>query len=460
MVASGNSILYVWDYNDISGTTINPVVTEKTTYTVTGIDNRGCSNKQSFTVTPIAAPSLAVLGKTQICLGESVTLVGQGASSYEWVMGNQTVSNSAVYTVKPEHDIALFLSGTTQVCKSDTQINVQVILPPNVVVYGDKEVCPNEAFVITAQGATSYRWSTGDITSSISYAPISSSTYYVTGYDDFGCQTTVEYPVRVKDVPKLDIDISNKMGCLGTPDEVSVSVSGGVFYTWSSIPSLPELGDGAHEDSLLLLIDEPTTLTVVGKGENGCEASTSVTVDMLPRQPFLFDVNPHLIDANNPTVLFKGNSPINAEWAWTPAIGLNEIKGNDLKYQYDTESIGDSVVVTVHAIDANGCEYTGYDTVYVWKTFWAPTAFTPNKDGKNETFKFYGGNFIDEFEFILYDRLGQVVFEGHSIDDEWDGKYKGKECQAGVYGWVVSYKGVYAGAERSGEQRGYVTILK
>ena len=460
LVASGNSILYVWDYNGVSGSTISPIVTEKTTYTVTGTDNRGCTSKASFTVTPINAPKLAVLGRTEVCLGETVTLVGQGASSYEWVLGNQTVSNSAVYTVTPQHDIALFLSGATQVCKSDTQVNVHVILPPNVVVYGDKEVCPNEAFVLTAQGASSYRWSTGDITSSITYAPISSSTYFVTGYDEFGCSTTVEYPVDVKPVPMLDIDISNKMGCLGTPDEVKVSVKGGVFYTWTSIPSLPELGEGSHEDSLTLLIDEPTKLTVVGKGENGCEASTSVSVDMLPRQPFLFEVNPHLIDANNPTVLFKGTSPLNADWSWTPAIGLNEIRGNDLRYEYDTESIGDSVVVTIRATDTNGCEYVGYDTVFVWRTFWAPTAFTPNNDGKNETFKFYGGNFIDEFEFVLYDRLGQIVYEGHSFDDEWDGTYKGKPCPTGVYGWYVKYKGECAGAIRDGEHRGYVTILK
>lgn len=114
----------------------------------------------------------------------------------------------------------------------------------------------------------------------------------------------------------------------------------------------------------------------------------------------------------------------------------------------------------VRSVDPNGCEYHGEAVVYVWKDVWAPTAFTANNDEKNETFRFYGGKYIEEFSFIIYNRLGQIVFRGNSIDDEWDGTYEGMPCPIGVYGWVVQYKSDYKGIKKEGEKKGFVSILK
>ena len=65
-----------------------------------------------------------------------------------------------------------------------------------------------------------------------------------------------------------------------------------------------------------------------------------------------------------------------------------------------------------------------------------------------------------EFDFYIYNRLGEIVYEGRSIDDEWDGKYNGKLCPWGVYGWVANYKAVIDGLERIGELKGQVSIVK
>jgi gliding motility-associated-like protein len=37
----------------------------------------------------------------------------------------------------------------------------------------------------------------------------------------------------------------------------------------------------------------------------------------------------------------------------------------------------------------------------------------------------------------IYDRRGVVIFESNSINDPWDGRYKGNIVPIGVYVWVI-----------------------
>ena len=98
--------------------------------------------------------------------------------------------------------------------------------------------------------------------------------------------------------------------------------------------------------------------------------------------------------------------------------------------------------------------------MHTWRQFWAPTGFTPDGDGTNDMFHFYGGRYIEEFNFIIYDRLGEVVFVGTSIDDEWDGTFNGNPCPWGVYGWVANYRCTADGMNKEGTVRGIVSIVR
>ena len=65
-----------------------------------------------------------------------------------------------------------------------------------------------------------------------------------------------------------------------------------------------------------------------------------------------------------------------------------------------------------------------------------PSAFTPNKDGKNETFKILGDNSFSWFSLKIFNRYGQIVFETTKPEKGWDGTYKGKDSDNGVYVWL------------------------
>lgn len=65
-------------------------------------------------------------------------------------------------------------------------------------------------------------------------------------------------------------------------------------------------------------------------------------------------------------------------------------------------------------------------------------AFSPNDDGKNETFipKLKKGTFI---EFKVYSRWGNLIFETQSPTQSWDGKEQNKACPIGVYYWTLLF---------------------
>jgi gliding motility-associated-like protein len=63
-----------------------------------------------------------------------------------------------------------------------------------------------------------------------------------------------------------------------------------------------------------------------------------------------------------------------------------------------------------------------------------PTAFSPNNDGRNDVFHVMGDE-IEAIELHISNRWGQAVF--HSVNNsntvDWDGKFKGGDCDQGVY---------------------------
>lgn len=455
LVADGECVLYTWDNGDV-GQNIYPIIVEPTDFVVTGTDKYNCSNKASFRVTPVLPPSLSFLGDTAVCLGNSVDLVGQGAVNYVW---DDTVSGSE-YVFTATANTYVKLRGEAHNCSAEKIITINVLTPPNILISGDTAVCPGDQFKITAQGAPRFKWSTGDTTASISYAPQVPTTYYATGENAYGCTTTKSFTVGVRPLPKVSIQLLSYRGCPGSKDTAVVKANGAAYYEWSSEPSLSEVEKNVNSDKLAVLLDDTTTLYLYGRDLYGCEKETEMKLSPLPRQTISFHIEPKWIEHSNPSISMKGVSPSFAKWYWNPGDGSDEQEGRLFHYRYHIDDLSDSVMVTARAIDTVGCVYTGTEYLYVWKDFWAPTGFTPNNDEKNETFHFYGGQYITDFNYYIFNRQGDIVFEGNSFDAEWDGTFKGKDCPWGVYGWVAKYSSNVKGTDFSGERKGFVTIVR
>lgn len=69
------------------------------------------------------------------------------------------------------------------------------------------------------------------------------------------------------------------------------------------------------------------------------------------------------------------------------------------------------------------------DVIYV------PNIFSPNGDGQND-FLFVRGTF-KSLHFSVYDRWGEIVFETTDANMGWDGKFKGKPMNPGVFAYYA-----------------------
>jgi gliding motility-associated-like protein len=119
--------------------------------------------------------------------------------------------------------------------------------------------------------------------------------------------------------------------------------------------------------------------------------------------------------------------------------------GGYTNYSWSTGS-GDSIInvetggtYIVRVEDQNCCFNS--DTVYVMLfNFYAPSAFTPNGDGKNDVFRLVGPYRNVKLNLYIYNRWGELVFTSDNVDEAWDGSVGGKPCPVETYVWIANIK--------------------
>jgi len=428
--------------------------------------------RAEFTVDAISIPELAFSGDTVVCLGEEVSLLADGARDYIWkdVDGN-VLYKGALYKFVPEVATKLILEGYMSNCKAEREIPIMVNAVPNLEVDMPEFICRGSVGELRASagaGAT-FLWSTGETEKNIEVTPLKSTAYTVTATNEYGCDSSKTEVVLVVEPPKVLMGTSKDMVCPDQADSVYFSATGAVSYEWSSVPAVADI-DIYNSDKqnfrAVLNEGEDVAVTVVGTDEKGCETKVTKIIAQRELEPMQFIINPNCIDATNPEVRFSGKVPDHedAVWTWTPGEGLDPVtiskdKNGSMVYRYDLP-LKDSFEVKVHSVDEHGCIQEGSGWVYKWRDFWAAEAFTPDGDGLNDEFYFHGGDFIEEFSYIIYNRMGEIIYEGKSIEDKWDGNYKGEPCPTGVYGWTAKYGNNSATLSKKGERKGMVTIVR
>jgi gliding motility-associated-like protein len=111
----------------------------------------------------------------------------------------------------------------------------------------------------------------------------------------------------------------------------------------------------------------------------------------------------------------------------------------------------------VTSIDSFGCREQDTLIVNVEDiiTLYVPNAFTP-VDGRNPLFKASGIG-VDHFDFYIFNRQGEKIFESHDLETGWDGTFKGDAVQQGVYVWLAK---ALSSTGKVIERTGSVTVVK
>jgi gliding motility-associated-like protein len=97
--------------------------------------------------------------------------------------------------------------------------------------------------------------------------------------------------------------------------------------------------------------------------------------------------------------------------------------------------------------------------VYPETLIYAPNSFTPDGDEFNQTWQVYmtGIDFYD-FELLIYNRWGELIWESNNIEIGWDGTYKNQICPTGIYLWTIKAKNMINDSKVT--YKGHLTLLK
>ncbi len=117
-----------------------------------------------------------------------------------------------------------------------------------------------------------------------------------------------------------------------------------------------------------------------------------------------------------------------------------------------------TTVYTLLVTDAAGCSAS--DTVravVMPDLLLLPTAFSPNGDGVNDLFRPANKN-LRKFNMQIYNRWGELVFETDNPKEGWDGVFKDREQQLGVFVWKVDYQ--TTNMKKNRYESGNVTLIR
>ncbi len=79
-----------------------------------------------------------------------------------------------------------------------------------------------------------------------------------------------------------------------------------------------------------------------------------------------------------------------------------------------------------------------YENENCCKVF-VPDAFTPNGDTNNDNFQAYSSCSLLNYEMVIFDRWGTVLFRSTDQNQSWDGSYNGKTLSPSVLVWRITY---------------------
>jgi len=246
---------YSWNPGNLSGNEIEVTLEEATIFDIYGTNEFGCESTIQFEAVPVPAMEveLSVLSNST-CEDpdsgsiEAILSGGLGPFNFEWSpSGTVTSLNSQL------------AAGTYFVTITDSRGCILVSEPveiiqtglPLVLISGPDVICSGETITLSASGADTYEWSTGEDGTSIEVSPSENTTYSVVG-NNGSCENSDSISIEISEPSGWSINEEYLIE-LGQSIQLDGNLAG--TYTWS--PS-----DGLSCINCANPIASPTTTTL------------------------------------------------------------------------------------------------------------------------------------------------------------------------------------------------------
>ncbi len=445
--ASGGIGPYIFDWTPNIGAgpgpfTVSPTIT--TTYTVEVIDAAGASATASITVTVNTLTVSVNLGPdTDLCNGTVVlNATSAGATAYSWNTGQSTPS----ITVANPGTFSVTVSGP---CNTATdQITVGVCIPPLIVSLGDDIVaCSGQPFTIqaTASGGTppyTYSWSPsitngpGPYTQTVN----ANTTYIVTVTDANGTIAADQLNVSIG-ASEVTVNLGpDRELCLGINNELDAFGPNIISYLWSN---------GAASESIAPTVGGLFWVTVTG----ACNTDTdSIEVAIVPSGLPEFAREVQICEGNE--VLIGIVLPDSYLVVW-----FNGEIGSQI-------TVDESGLYTANVVNTCGASTFSVEveTINCACDIFVPNAFTPDdNNGINDLFGPVSECDFSEYDFVIFNRWGQLVFRTNNPNKKWNGA----STDEAFWGQNMAYVWFLKARQRPGllvtgpiELNGMVTVIR
>jgi gliding motility-associated-like protein len=202
------------------------------------------------------------------------------------------------------------------------------------------------------------------------------------------------------------------------------TIAGGITYSW--LPTIGVANPNAASTSVKPLVTTEYTVTVSNGGLCPKKGTVKIIVNPLP---IVYAGRDTTINSDEAYVLHGSSNAAN--------YGFLNPSGSVLNCNFcSTVEVAPKITTCYILKGENNHQCVAYDEVCINVTndygLYIPNAFSPNGDQDNEQFMPVGYG-IKSFKLSIFDRWGVEIFKSQDTTIGWDGKYKGKICEQGVY---------------------------
>lgn len=301
-------------------------------------------------------------------------------------------------------------------------------------------ICPgtDELTLQAPAGFAGYQWYTGNFSQRLDTGnlytikrPVIGDSFAVVllPYAYLGCQDTVYAKVRAVAEP-IELHVKDSIrGCSNqnidlTRAEVTAGSSAGLQYEYFT------------DSTAARYLPNPKQVLTSGvyyiKATNqaGCLQIKPVTVVIAPMPAFTATEPPVVTYPETVNLTQLPNNPQLSYTFWE-----NEALTKPVRTPAEVDQSG---MYYIKGFNAANCAAVQAVNVKIIPVVLAPSAFTPNGDGKNDRFiyKAFGGLKTIRF-FNVYNRWGKEVFRTTTAGVAWDGTDNGKPAPSDTYVWIV-----------------------
>lgn len=319
---AGNPDAASWIWSDATNTQTN-AVNSANTYSVIVTDTFGCEGFDTITINQIAPIDLGIGNDTSICTGDSLIISFNqpfGSASL-WSTGSSndsiTVSTANTYSV---------LVADSNGCPHHDTLVLSLDALPIVDLGNDSTICPDSSLTISSVGGTSWDWSTGENTQSITVN--SNGTYDVEVTDAAtGC---VNYDTIEVDIASVNaiVPANDTTICAGD----SITLDAGNAASWLWVPG--------GETTQTIRVTDPASYSVQISYAGGCGFNDTIVIGnhSLPT----VDLGPDTSICSLEEITFDAGSA--DSWDWSTGDNGQAI------------TVSSANEYSVEITDANGCK--------------------------------------------------------------------------------------------------------